>query len=151
MTSNIRKSIPTVRRNHPNILSGTPVNGPTNRLPKSRRLSLTAIRIVRPTKSRGLIPSRSIGIETGALYSPREDRLRAEFAIRKGSYSNRELVVAVLRNALTLLPFQPDSLSPNTCHPFTDKISGGSCVGGGICSFTITPRSKLPYHSTTLF
>jgi hypothetical protein len=80
MISNIRKSIPTVRHNHPNILSGTPVNGPTNRLSNSRRWSLTAIRTVRLKKSRALIPSRSLGIETGAFCHQREDRLRTAFA-----------------------------------------------------------------------
>lgn len=69
MTSNIRKSIPTVCHNHPNILSGTPVNGPTNRLSNSRQLNLTAIRTVRLTKSHGLIPSRSLRIETGMFCS----------------------------------------------------------------------------------
>ena len=65
MTSNIRKNIPTVRHNHPNILSGTPVNGPTNRLSNSRRLNLTAIQTVRLKKSHGLIPNRNKGIEAG--------------------------------------------------------------------------------------
>jgi hypothetical protein len=80
MTSNIRKSIPTVRHNHPNILSGTPVNGPTNRLSNIRQLNLTAIRTVRLKKSRGLIPTRSLGIETGAFCPQHEDRIRTAFA-----------------------------------------------------------------------
>ncbi len=65
MTSNIRTILLTVRRNHPNILSGTLVNGPTNRLSNSPLLSQIAIRTVRPKKSGGLIQSHSLEIETG--------------------------------------------------------------------------------------
>lgn len=68
-TSNIRKSIPIVRHKHRNILSGTRMNGPTNRPSNSRQLNRPATQTVRLKKNHGLIPSRNKGIAASQLMS----------------------------------------------------------------------------------
>lgn len=98
-TSNIRKSIPIVRHKYRNILSGIPVNGPTNRPSNSRQLNRPATQTVRLKKNHGLIPSRNKGIEASQGQNPLNflpDRLSRIFCYRSGF---RALMIDVLPNA----------------------------------------------------